>query len=74
MSTSESMQEGSLSGVDIIAKKLSMIINCTLRLSINRKLLVCSHDELFSISRLTETSDLSWAKTKHDIVVDKTHE
>ncbi len=74
MNIGESMQEGSLSEVDIIARKLSTAIDCTLRLSLNRKLLVCGHHELFSLSRLTGTNDWSWAKTKHEKFADKTHE
>ena len=63
------MQEGSLVEIDAIARKLSLEIHCALRLpEFNRSVLVCHHGLAFSIPRLKESPDWSWAKKEHDKV------
>lgn len=63
------MQEGRFSEVDVIAKRLSLEIHCALRFpERNRTVLVCNHGVVFSISRLQESSDWSWARKEHSKV------
>jgi len=63
------MQEGRLSEVDAIAKRLSLEIHCALRMpERDRTVLVCSHGIAFSIPRLQESDDWSWAKEEHSKV------
>jgi len=61
------MQEGRLPEVDVVAKRLSLEINCILRLpAFGKNVLVCGHGVPFSITRLRESSDWTWAKDRHD--------
>ena len=67
MSIRSSMQEGTSPEVDTIAKKLSLELSCTLRLSdLYKAILVCSHGIWFSVTRLKSNANWAWAKTKHD--------
>lgn len=61
------MQEGSFAGIDYLGKRLSAEIGCPVRwLGSGKNVLICAHVVLFSISRLADSSDWSWAKEMHD--------
>lgn len=60
------MQQGISNNVDFIAKKLSLLLGCTIGLdSRGRNVFVCKHGIPFSISRLQDSDDWTWAKEKH---------
>jgi len=60
------MQEGSFAGVARLGRKLSMVIGCPVRwLGRDRNIFVCAHNISFSISRLVNSNDWSWAKEEH---------
>jgi len=61
------MQEGSFSDVDVIARRLSLEINCSIRFpERGRTVLVCKHGVAFSMSRLRSSPGWSWSKEHHD--------
>lgn len=61
------MQQGTFNHIDYVAKKLVLLIDCTVGLdSRGRNVLVCRHGVPFSISRLQGSDDWAWAVEKHN--------
>ncbi len=61
------MQEGTFNGIDALARRLSLEIDCSIRLpTYGKRVFVCSHNIAFSINRLEDSNDWLWVKEHHD--------
>ena len=59
------MQEGTFNGTDAVGKRLSIEIGCAVRIPLSGTVFICNHDVKFSIQRLVNSGDWSWAKEHH---------
>ncbi len=61
------MQEGTLGEVDKLGMRLSVEVNCVIRLSgYGKDIFICNHGVEFPIAKLKENSNWAWAKLEHD--------
>ena len=58
------MQEGTFNDVDALGKKLSTVINCSVRFHVD--MFVCYHDLVFKLAALRKLDNLDWAKEYHE--------
>lgn len=60
------MQQDSMDNIDLLGRKLSLLLDCTIRMPANgNNILVCNHNVAFSIQRLRGSADWSWARKHH---------
>jgi len=64
--TGPGMQQGSFEEVNTLGSRLSLEIDCPVAWPRRDKnALTCKHGVIFSISRLRESKDWSWARRMH---------